>query len=409
MQERSLKLYNTDKTFFVKISNKLTQLLMPTKFGINNIMISIKRNNVLKAYNNYKEVVKQNDKVKEETASQKYEETYALYLEAIDKYIMESLYKKVKNNMASQFEKNALSNYYTVVNLKDNNYVEYKHRKQKYLLELEYQGVSAEHKTSLINKLTPFYIEKMDSLYKGIIKNYSLQLADSINKNIDKEEIYSKIFSTIEEYVINILPIKIQQEEYKKNKDLLDEYDKYQRFLVGKLDDIDVLEKNIILLAISRILFTHSLPLTIAENCYIKLLKDARSMIVKYDKTSKYTTIYNVLINFIEEYNLKLLSTKVYWDKPNERDEYKKFWNEYQNIQKISEKNELRKQKEILFIKNDLKALNRSKNDYTEIIKIYKNILVEYKAMRQLKSSAQKEQVQKYTGKIKLIKNTVNM
>ena len=41
MQERSLKVYNTDKTFFVKISNKLTQLLMPTKFGINNIMISI--------------------------------------------------------------------------------------------------------------------------------------------------------------------------------------------------------------------------------------------------------------------------------------------------------------------------------------------------------------------------------
>ena len=186
MQERSLKLYNTDKTFFVKISNKLTQLLMPTKFGINNIMISIKRSNMLKAFNVYKEVLKENNTEKEEIATQKYEETYALYLESIDKYIMESLYKKVKNNMASQFEKDALSSYYTIVNLKDRNYTEYKYRKQKYLLELEYQGISSTHKVALINKINPFYIEKMDSLYKGIIKNYSVQLADNVNKNINK-------------------------------------------------------------------------------------------------------------------------------------------------------------------------------------------------------------------------------
>ena len=194
MQERSLKLYNSEKTFFVKISNKLTQLLMPTKFGINNIMISIKRSNVLKAYNNYKEIVKENDTEKEEQASQKYEETYALYLESIDKYIMESLYKKVKNNLASQFEKDALSNYYTIVNLKDKYYTEYKYRKQKYLLELEYQGIATQRKMSVLNKMNPFYVEKMDSLYKGIIKNYSVQLADSINKDNNKDEIYQKIF-----------------------------------------------------------------------------------------------------------------------------------------------------------------------------------------------------------------------
>lgn len=409
MQERSLKLYNTDKTFFVKITNKLTQLLMPTKFGINNLMISIKRNNLLKAYNSYKEAIKEKNSTKEKSTTQKYEETYALYLEAIDKYIMESLYKKVKNNLASQFEKEALSNYYTVVNLRDKNYTEYKHRKQKYLLELEYQGLSTSHKSAQINKVTPFYIEKMDTLYKGIIKNYSVQLADSLNKTINKEEIYTKVFDTIEEYVINILPMKIQQEEYQGNKELADEYEKYQKFLIGKLNDIDILEKSVILLAISRILFTHSLPLATAENCYIKLLKDARNMMVKYNKTNKYITIYNELINFIEEYNLKLLSTKVYWDKPDQRDEYKKFWNKYQSIQKITDERELRKQKEILFIKEDLKLLNRSKNDYKEIIKIYKNILVDFGVMKQLKNSAKTGQVQKYTGKIKLTKNTVKV
>ncbi len=398
MQERSLKLYNTDKTFFVKISNKLTQLLMPTKFGINNIMISIKRANVLKAYSIYKEVLDQGDTEKEEAANQKYEETYALYLESIDKYIMESLYKKVKNNLASQFEKDALANYYTVVNLKDKYYTEYKYRKQKYLLELEYQGIATQHKTALLNKLNPFYIEKMDSLYKGIIKNYSVQLADSINKE-NKDEVYKKIFSTIEEYVTSILPIKFQQEENKKNKELLEDYDRYQRFLVGKLDDIDILEKNIVLLAISRQLFTHSLPLVTAENCYIQLLKDARNLMVKYKETSKFTNIYNLLIKFIEEYNLKLLSTKVYWDKPDQRDEYKKFWNEYKNIQTIKDEMERTNKKEILFIKHDLSALCKSKNNYEEIINIYKNKLVELGAMRTIRNKPQTIKNCKYKGK----------
>lgn len=407
MQERSLKVYNTEKTFFVKISSKLTQMLMPTKFGINNIMISIKRSNVLKAYNNYKEILKQANKEKEEIASQKYEETYALYLESIDKYIMESLYKKVKNNLASQFEKDALANYYTIVNLKEDYYTEYKYRKQKYLLELEYQGISATRKMSLINKMTPFYIEKMDGLYKGIIKNYSVQLADSINKNVNKNEIFSKIFNTIEEYVTNILPIKMQQEEYKNNKELVFEYDRYQRFLVGKLNDVDILERNMVLISISRLLFTHSLPLVTASSCYIKLLKDARAMLVKYNKTNKYVNVYNLLINIIEEYNLKLLSTRVYWDNPSQRDEYKKFWNKYNNIQNIQNETQKREQMEVLFIKNDLIALNRSKNDYNEIISIYKNRLVELDAMKQIKNKPNTIQNCTYKGKIRKVLQTL--
>ncbi len=407
MQERSLKLYNTDKTFFVKISNKLTKLLMPTKFGINNIMISIKRSNVLKAYYNYKEILKQNDTEREESLAQKYEETYALYLESIDKYIMESLYKKVKNDLASNFEKDALSSYYTIVNLKDKYYTEYKYRKQKYLLELEYQGVSAGHKTATLNKMNPFYVEKMDSLYKGIIKNYSVQLVDNTNKYENKNEIYQKIFDTIEEYVTSILPIKMQEEEQKKNKELVEEYDTYQRFLAGKLDSIDIIEKSTILLAISRILFTHSLPLATAEMCYIKLLKDARNLLVKYNGSNKYNNAYNLLIKLIEEYNLKLLSTKVYWDKPEQKDNYKEFWNKYNNIQNMQNETQKREQKEILFIKNDLIELNKSKNDYNEIISIYKNRLVELGVMKQIKNKPRTIQNNTYKGKIRNVLQTL--
>ena len=34
----------------------------------------------------------------------KYEDSFILYLESIDKYIMDSIYKKVKNGTASEFE-----------------------------------------------------------------------------------------------------------------------------------------------------------------------------------------------------------------------------------------------------------------------------------------------------------------
>ncbi len=52
MEERSLRVY-ADKTFFTKITSTLSKMLIPTKIGINGMLISIKRNNLLKAYENY--------------------------------------------------------------------------------------------------------------------------------------------------------------------------------------------------------------------------------------------------------------------------------------------------------------------------------------------------------------------
>ena len=44
---------------------------------------------------------------------------------------MDSIYKKVRNGTASEFEKNAMSKYYEVTSLKEKEYMEYKYRKQK--------------------------------------------------------------------------------------------------------------------------------------------------------------------------------------------------------------------------------------------------------------------------------------
>lgn len=137
MEERSLRVLPSEKTFFTKITSTISKLLVPTKVGINGIMITMKRSSLLKAYENYKEAENSGTSEKMDVIINRYEEAYSLYLESIDKYIMDSVYKKVKNGVASNFEKEALSKYYTITQLKETEYLEYKHKKQKYLLELE--------------------------------------------------------------------------------------------------------------------------------------------------------------------------------------------------------------------------------------------------------------------------------
>lgn len=381
VEERSLKVLSNDTTFFNKVSNTLTKLLMPTKLGINGMMINIKRSGAIKAYDQYKDAESLIDVSKKDQIKNKYEENYTLYLESIDKYIMDSIYKKVKNNTASAFEKEALSNYYTVVHLKDSEYLEYKYRKQKFLLDLDYQSLEATNKSKILEKYKPMYIEKVDLIYKGILKNYSVKLADGLmNKKIGQIELYKKIFETLEDYIKNVLSIKIEIEGEEKYSNILNEYDEYERFTVGKLDEKDFLEKNMILLGLSRVLFTHSLPLVAAEQCYNKLLRDTRNLIANSKSKEKKESVYRMMLDLIEAYNVKLLSTKVYWDKPQERDAYKKFWDAYSKSNSSEEK-------EVLSLKRELYNTEDEFEKYAEVRKFYKNKLVELGAMRVIKNS----------------------
>ncbi len=388
MEERSLKVYS-DKKFFTRITNTITKLLIPTKIGINGMLISIKRNNVLKAYDAYAESQTDSNPEKQDEAEKKYETTFSLYLESIDKHIMDNVYKKVKNGTATGFEKEALSKYYMVVHLKDEEYLEYKYRKQIFLIQLDYDTVKELNKEKLLKKYEYFYSSRMEALYKRLLKNYSIKLSNNLSQS-EKNEIYDKIFSTVEEYITDILPIKMKEEpENKIYQDILNDYKNFERFTVGKLDQNDIIEKNMILLGISRKLFTHSLPLVVAEQCYEKLLMDTRTLIMDTKINRKQEKAYCLLINLIDDYNLKLLSSKIYWDKPFERENYKKFWEEYKKISLLKEKNymEYSKQKEILFLKRELKEVYKNVNRYCRIIKFYKRKLVTLGAMRKLKNS----------------------
>ena len=392
MEERSLRITGTNSNFLNRITNTLTKMLIPTKIGINGMLISIKRNNVIKAFENYK--TEKNENYNQEELEKKYDTAYEAYLDSLDKYVMDSIYKKVKNGTASEFEKNAMSKYYEVTSLKENEYIEYKYRKQKYLIELDYEGVKTTAKEKVLEKYNKFYISKMDSLYKAILKNYSIKVADNMNAyHSTKEWIYTKIFYTLEDYITNILSLKIEINYDENLKDVISEYERYESYTVGKLDTRDNIEKNMILLGISRKLFTHSLPLIVAEQCYEKLLKDARTLVQDTKIATKREKAYSMLINLIEDYNIKLLSTKVYWESPKQREEYKKFWNKYKEISKLKETNfiEYVKQKEILFIKNDIKNLNVGKTDYTKLLKYFKRKLVDYGAMREIRNSYKSE------------------
>lgn len=407
MEERSLRITGTDTGFFNKLTKTLTKMLIPTRIGINGMLVTVKRNAMLKNYENF---AKENENYNNDELEKKFEEAYTVYLESLDKHIMDSIYKKVKNGTASDFEKDALSKYYEVTSLKEKDYIDYKYRKQKYLIDLDWQGINVNAKEKVKQKYISFYVYKMDGLYKSILKNYSIKLADTTNVyDSTKEWIYTKIFYTLEEYIQKILSLKIENysDEFEGIKE---EYERFQSFTVGKLDTRDNIEKNMVLLGISRKLFTHSIPLIVAEQCYEKLLKDARILVQDTKIANKREKAYGMLINLIEDYNVKLLSTKVFWQDLSKRDEYKKFWDKYQKISKLKETDfiEYVKQKEILFIKDDLKKIheNDCKVDYSKLETYYKRKLLDYGQIVELRNEC--KSYGKYVGNIRNVVNKIS-
>ena len=367
MEQRSLKVIETDKTFFSKISSTISKILIPTRIGLNGVIISVKRSGLIKAYYNYSE--KQTDE-----AAKKYEDSYSLYLEAIDKYIMDSLYKKVKNNTASSFEREALAKYYYVVSLKNKDYIEYKYRKQEYLLRIDYETVSDMRNEKLVNRYKEFYAEKMDSLYKGLLKNYSVKIADSTSHGED--EAYDRIFSTLEKYIMDVLPIKIELGDDTAKE----EYEQYLHTTIGKLDEKDKIMQKVVLLGVSRKIFIHSLPLAATEKCYIRILKQVRNLIVDSKNEAKREKAYQAFFEVAEDYNDKILATKVYWDRPQERHKYKEFYDKYQRIKKDEKK------KQALLISSDIKKLEIDRKKYANIIKLHKQQLKKLGALKEIPS-----------------------
>lgn len=388
-REKSLRVYDSKRTFFSKLSNTFTKLLTPTKTGINNLLIGIKRTSVIKSYN---QSIECKDDTKKEILDKKFEEAYSLYLDAIDQLVIDTIYKRVKTDSASDFEKDALSKYYNVIRLKDTDELEYKLRKQKYLLELDYNNVLETKKQKIIHTYEAFYMYEMENIFKRLLKHYSMKLTEKLTE-AQKDEMYDRIFDTLEDYITNILPLKkLTDVELIKQCSLFETYE------VGKLDQVDNLDKRMILLGISRKLFVHSLPLVIAEKCYIKLMKDVRNLIVDTKIPRKRENAYQLLLRLFEQYNNKLLAVKIYWDKPEEKNAYLKFAEKCKEVEALKE-NGIKNydiNKQILYIREDMKKLEKYDDKYFRILQFYRNRLVNLGDMRKAKNSCK-------TGKYELV------
>ncbi len=389
-EEKSLKVYDTRRTFFSKIGSTLGKILTPTKLGFNNLLVSMKRSSMIK---NYKNMINAKQG-KEEVNEKKFEESYSLYLDSIDQLIIETIYKKVRMNTASDFEKEALSKYYNIIHLKENDEIEYKYKKQQYLLNLDYNDLKISGKEKQIAEYQTVYLYEMEQLYKALLKHYSIKLPEKMLP-AQKENLYNKLFETLEEYVTNIIPLKkINDEELIKECSLFETYE------VGKLDQVDILDKRMILLGISRKLFVHSLPLVVAERCYIKLLKDTRNLIVDTKIARKRENAYQLLLRMFEQYNQKLLAVKIYWNKNEEKINYNQFaikCKELENVRKEQGLHAYDVRKQILYIREDMKYLERYDDKYYRILQFYRGRLVKLGDMKELKNICK-------TGNYKIVK-----
>lgn len=54
-----------------------------------------------------------------------------------------------------------------VIHLKDTEYLEYKYRKQIFLIQLDYDTVKEMNKEKLITRYEDFYASRMEALYKN--------------------------------------------------------------------------------------------------------------------------------------------------------------------------------------------------------------------------------------------------
>lgn len=379
VQEKSLKVYDTRKTFFTRLSTTFSKIFGSSKSGSNNFLVKMKRNTAIKTFKHYEKATEEKEEILEKT----FENAFTVYLESVDEITINSIYKRVTLGTASPFEREALSKYYTVIHTKEEDLDEYKIKKQIYLLDLDYNLLKDSNKTSKIQEFMDVYLYKMEQFYKSLLKHYSMLLTE---KNTEKKEnsIYDSIFSTLGSYVEHIIPMQDTVDE-----ELARKCSEYETYSVGKLDNIDIIDKNLILLAISRKKFIHSLPLVVAERCYNKLLNDSRNAIVESRVERKKESAYQIFLKTIEEYDANLLSVKIYWDKPEQKKEYNTFKNKLENLKKIKETKGFQvyeKQKQILYIRTDLVKLETNLSDNREIVNYFRKKLVSLGDMKQLKN-----------------------
>lgn len=187
MQELQMKVYKGNKSFFLKFKNKLLKDVSSNNNKINSIKINMKRKQIEKVYSVY--LKKQNNKNLEE-----FEYEYLLYIDSLDKYIINKIYKRAQNGEANEYEKKLLENYYMIITIKEKDYDEYKYKKEMYLLDEDYKGLKNNNK--LNDMYEKIYFSKVVDLYNNLFNYFksTINLKDDRKNSLEKIKVYLNEF-----------------------------------------------------------------------------------------------------------------------------------------------------------------------------------------------------------------------
>jgi len=369
----------TEDGFLGKAISNINKAVYSSGSNLYTLLISAKRNSVLKHFANYKTVMEVVDENKRNTITVKYQKVFDGYLSTLEKYITETIYSKMQKRVSNMEEDKIMANYYEINAIKGVDHVEYKNRLQMLLLNMEWASISATKTGKFLEKYKDFYLYNMEELYKASMRHATVLLANAKDGDQDK---YDYVYNLIENYIKNIVPMLPETEErtsvienYKKHVITLDSFAK---------KEYNDLRRKLSLLGFGKTLFVYSLPTIAAEQCYIEIIKDARKYLANYFTEADKFEAYQVLLDAIEEYNDNILVKKSYWNNPLEEEDYKKFnakWSELKKLARI-DYDDFKKQREVLFVKNDLKHMKKAKLQLAEVRTYYRDRLLQLHALR---------------------------
>lgn len=369
----------TEEGFFGKAISNIGKVVYSSGSSLYTLLISTKRSSLLKHFTSYKNAMEIADETKRNTVIAKYEKIYENYLNTLEKYITETIYTKMQKRISNLEEEKIMSSYYEINALKGIDHVEYKNRLQMLILNMEWANISSTKTGKFLEKYKEFYLYNMEELYKASMRHSAILLANA--KEGDKDK-YDNIYKLIEDYIQKIVPLL---PESKENTQIIEDYKKHilslDTFAKKEYND---LRKKLSLLGFGRTLFVYSLPTVAAEQCYVELISSARTHLANYFIEADKYEAYQVLLDAIEEYNDNVLVKKIYWNSVPEEEAYKKFnekWSELKKLARI-DYDDFKNQREILFVKNDLKYMKKTKIKLEEVHNYYRDRMLQLHALR---------------------------
>lgn len=376
----------TEEGFFGKAISNIGRAVYSSGSSLYTLLISTKRSSVLKNFASYSSVMQVADENKRNSITSKYEKTFENYLNTLEKYITETIYTKMQKKVSNMEEDRIMASYYEINALKGVDHVEYKNRRQILLLNMEWASISLTKTGKFLEKYKEFYLYNMEELYKASMRHSTILLANAKDGDQDK---YDVVYNLIEDYIKNILPLL---PETKQNTQIIEDYKKYVLTLdTYAKKEYNELRRKLSLLGFGKTLFVYSLPTIAAEQCYINIISAARTYLSNYFIEADKYEAYLVLLDAIEEYVDNVLVRKSYWNSPVEEEEFKKFntkWSELKKLARI-DYDDFKNQREILFVKNDLKYMKNSKLKLDEVRRYYRERMLQLHALRRLANKYQ--------------------